>query len=259
MPDALAPRRAPVSPPPGRGLRRSAALLSAFRYEQRDPERFYRLLAADSATQLARMVPLAGARLLDVGGGPGYYREAFTAQGASYLCVDPDMGELSARTEPGPGVVRGSGTQLPVRDGCVDVTYCSNVLEHVAEPELLAAELLRVTRPGGTVYLSYTNWLSPNGGHETGPWHLVLGGQRAADRWAARHGRRPKNDLGSTLFRVSVARMLRWADEQERRGEVVEVRRLPRYHPRWAQGIVAVPVLREVLTWNLVLVLRRRG
>jgi len=32
---------------------------------------------------------------------------------------------------------------------------------------------------------------------------------------------------------------------------------LPRYHPRWARGILRVPGLREVATWNLVLVVRK--
>jgi hypothetical protein len=33
---------------------------------------------------------------------------------------------------------------------------------------------------------------------------------------------------------------------------------LPRYHPRWASWVVRLPLLRELVTWNLVLVLRVR-
>jgi len=33
---------------------------------------------------------------------------------------------------------------------------------------------------------------------------------------------------------------------------------IPRYHPRWATWLVKVPLLREVVTWNLVVVLRKR-
>jgi hypothetical protein len=32
----------------------------------------------------------------------------------------------------------------------------------------------------------------------------------------------------------------------------------PRYHPWWATWVVRVPGLREILAWNLVIVLRRR-
>jgi SAM-dependent methyltransferase len=234
-------------------LRRSVALLGAFRVEQSDPDRFYGLLARDSARQVGQYVPLAGRSVLDVGGGPGYFAAAFEAAGATYLAVDADAGELSARGAPGPRTVLGSGTALPVRDGAVDVCYSSNVLEHVREPERMAAEMLRVTRPGGTVFLSYTTWLSPWGGHETAPWHY-LGGDYAAGRYQRRHGRPPKNRYGQRLFPLSAGRMLRWA----RTADAELVAALPRYHPRWARWLVHVPAVREVGLWNLLLVLRRR-
>ena len=235
-------------------LRRSVALLGAFRVEQTDPDRFYGLLARDSVRQVEQYVPLAGRTVLDVGGGPGYFAAAFAAAGATYLAVDADAGELSARGAPGPRTVLGSGTALPVRDAAVDVCYSSNVLEHVGEPERMAAEMLRVTRPGGTVFLSYTLWFSFWGGHETAPWHY-LGGEYAARRYTARHGKRPKNRYGESLFALSAGRMLRWA---RTRPEAELVAALPRYHPRWAHWVVRVPAVREVALWNLLLVLRRR-
>ena len=68
--------------------------------------------------------------------------------------------------------------------------------------------MLRVTRPGGLVVLSYTVWLGPFGGHEMGLTHY-LGGARAAERYTRKHGHRPKNDYGSSLFAVSAADGLR--------------------------------------------------
>ena len=63
-------------------------------------------------------------------------------------------------------------------------------------------------RPGGPVP---HGGLGPFGGHETGLlWHY-LGGARAARRYTRRHGHRPKNDYGSSLFDVSAADGLRWA------------------------------------------------
>lgn len=158
------------------------------------------------------------------------------------------------RATPGPGTVLGSGTALPLRTGSVDIAYSSNVAEHVAEPERMGEEMLRVTRTGGVVFLSYTVWLSPWGGHETAPWHY-LGGYRAARRYRRRTGHAPKNDFGSSLFAISAGRMLRWARTQQA-GDVLAV--FPRYHPWWAAWVVRVPVLRELVTWNLVLVLRKR-
>lgn len=236
-------------------LARSIRLFRAFLREQTDPDHFYQALAADSVQQLSGYVALPGKRVLDVGGGPGYFADAFRGAGASYLGLDPDVGELSARGEPAAGMIRASGTALPVRTASVDVCYSSNVLEHVSRPWLMAAEMVRVTRPGGTVFLSFTPWLSPWGGHETAPWHY-LGGHRAAHRYTRRTGRAPKNVYGTSLFDVRVGQALRWA-RGCRDAELVEA--LPRYHPWWAKPIVRVPLVREVGLWNLALVLRRRG
>jgi SAM-dependent methyltransferase len=248
---------APVAPPalpPRHSLARSVALFRAFRVEQSDPDRFYSLLAADTVREVGSYVGLAGARVLDVGGGPGYFADAFRAAGARYAGIDPDVGELNARGDAPEGFVRASGMRLPLADAGLDVALSSNVLEHVPRPEQMAAELLRVVRPGGLVWLSWTTWLSPWGGHETAPWHY-LGGRRAADRYARRHGHRPKNDFGRSLFACSAARMSRWARHSPL-AEVVDIR--PRYHPGWAGWVAQVPALREVASWNLVIVMRRR-
>ena len=105
--------------------------------------------------------------MLDVGGGPGYFRDAFEAAGATYFALDADVGELSARRDRRGDTVIGDGMRLPFRDDGFDICYSSNVLEHVREPWRMADEMLRVTRPGGTVFLSYTVWWGPWGGHET--------------------------------------------------------------------------------------------
>jgi len=236
-------------------LRRAVTLFRAFRVEQTDPDRFYGELARDSVEQLSGFVPLSGATVLDVGGGPGYYADVFAAAGARYVPVEPDVAELSARGSMAAGSVRGSGEQLPFRDATVDVCWSSNVLEHVASPWQMAAEMVRVTRPGGTVFLSFTPWWSPWGGHETSPWHY-LGGDRARRRFRRRHGREPKNRFGETLHPVGVGAALRWARSCP---DATLVRAFPRYHPWWAHWVVALPGVREVVSWNLVLVLRKDG
>ncbi len=235
-------------------LKRCVRLVRAFRREQTDPDHFYRVLAEDSVAQLRDFVDLDGALVLDVGGGPGYFRDAFGDAGASYFSVDADLGEMSARGAPVPGSVLGSGLALPIKDGAVDVCYSSNVLEHVPRPWQMVEEMLRVTRPGGLVFCSFTVWLSPWGGHETAPWHY-LGGAFAARRYQRVHGRSPKNVFGTSLFPVSVAEALRWARVAP--GATL-VAAFPRYHPWWARWTVRLPVLREFTTWNLALVLAKR-
>ena len=237
------------------GMRRSVTLFQAFRKEQTDPDLFYGMLAADSAAQVSHYAPLAGRLVLDVGGGPGYFADSFRRAGARYLAIDSDVGEMSLHgREPERGTsILGSGLSLPIRDGAVDVCYSSNVLEHVPDPWHMADEMVRVTRPGGYVFLSFTSWLSPWGGHETSPWHY-LGGHYAARRYARHHGKQPKNVYGESLFAVSVAAGLEWA-RCHPTADVVDA--LPRYHPKWAKPVIRVPGLREIITWNLLLVLRR--
>jgi SAM-dependent methyltransferase len=238
-------------------FRRSLRLLREFRVEQSDPARFYTALADDSVAHVGCYADLRDARMLDVGGGPGYFRRAFAAAGARYHALDSDVGELAGAGEIGPGTVIGSGLELPFRDDSIDVCFSSNVLEHVPDPWRMAGEMLRVTRPGGTVFLSYTVWFGPWGGHETAPWHY-LGGRRARRRYARVHGHEPKNKYGESLFAVTVAAGLRWAESVERSGAAEVLAAAPRYNPRWSWWLTRVPVLRELVTWNLVLVLRKR-
>ena len=234
-------------------LGRSIRLFREFRYEQPDPARFYTALADDSARQLARYVDLDGRTMLDVGGGPGYFRDAFRAGGATYFSLDADVGELSGMGDIASGTVIGSGLELPFADGSLDVTYSSNVLEHVTDPWRMADDMLRVTKPGGVVFLSYTVWYGPWGGHETAPWHY-LGGRFARRRYARTHGREPKNKFGDSLFKVTVRDGLRWAGQQQS-AEVLDL--TPRYNPWWSRWLLHVPLVREVVTWNLVIVLRK--
>ncbi|MGW5879307.1 class I SAM-dependent methyltransferase [Nocardiopsis terrae] len=236
-------------------LARSVGLFTAFRREQTDPAFFYGRLARDTVDQLRSYTPLAGELVVDVGGGPGYFADELRAAGARCLCVDSDAHEMTLHgREADSGAVQGSALDLPLLSGTVDVCFSSNVLEHVPDRVRMADEMVRVTRPGGLVYLSYTLWLSPWGGHETSPWHY-LGGSYAADRFTRKHGRRPKNDFGRSMYAAYAKEMLRWV-----RGrsdvDVVDIR--PRYLPSWMKPVVHVPLLREIVTWNLLIVLRRR-
>jgi SAM-dependent methyltransferase len=242
-------------------LERSVRLLREFRFEQTDPARFYGALAVDTVDLVdalwrdANGCAPEGATVLDVGGGPGYFATAFTDRAMRYLGVEPDPREMHAGPAgmaTGAGAfIRASGMALPIATGSVDICLSSNVAEHVRDPWQMGAEMLRVTRPGGLVILSYTVWLGPFGGHEMGLTHY-LGGARAAQMYTRKHGHRPKNDYGSSLFAVSAADGLNWAEST---GALLTA--FPRYHPRWAWWVLRVPGLREFLTSNLVLVLQR--
>ncbi|MEI8080276.1 MAG: class I SAM-dependent methyltransferase [Actinomycetes bacterium] len=236
-------------------LRRSADLLRVFRLEQTKPDVFYSFLADDAANQVSAYVDVDGATLVDVGGGPGYFAQAFMDRGAKYVPLDADAGELRlhGRT-PMPGTVIGDGARLPFRSNSVDVCYSSNVAEHVPDPWIMADEMVRITRPGGWIFLSYTLWYGPWGGHETSPWHF-LGGARAAKRYERTQGHPPKNVYGESMFKVTAAAGLRWA-KQCNEARLVEA--APRYLPGWSWSVIHVPAVRELVVWNLLLVMRKR-
>jgi SAM-dependent methyltransferase len=283
MSTASGQRAHPASPA---GLRRSVELWRAFRLEQTDPDAFYRVQAADSLAQVRRHVDPAGLTVIDVGGGAGYFTEAFRNAGAHCVLVEPESGlaqpssapasspgltlgreeaELSVRqrhqlaVRPGrlaPGqTVAGDGNRMPFPDQVADLTFSSNVLEHVPDPSRFLDEAVRVTRVGGLIYLSFTVWFSPWGGHETAPWHY-LGGHRAARRYTRQNGRPPGNLYGSSLFACHVGQALRLV---QRHPEVDIVEAGPRYYPDWMRGVLKLPLVRELATWNLLLVLRRTG
>jgi SAM-dependent methyltransferase len=237
-------------PVPVGGLR----LLSAFRREQADPDAFYGLLARDSVALVARHARLAGSQVVDVGGGAGYFTDAFREHGAQCLLVEPDPAELCTRGGPRRGSVIGDGYWLPLADASMDVCFSCNVLEHVRDPGGFIDEMIRVTRPGGLVYLAYTVWLSPWGGHETSPFHY-LGGHYARHRYTRRHGRKPKNVYGESMFALGVGKVLSLV---RRRDDVAVVEARPRYYPRWCRLLIYVPGLRELLTWNLLVILRKQ-
>ena len=236
-------------------LSRSLRLLRSFAYEQFRPRIFYSLLARDTHMLIDALLrdltghPLPGSSVLDVGGGPGYFSEAFSD--CWYVGLEPSASEMSAAGLSGYGAVRGDGTALPFADASFDVVYSSNVAEHIPDWRAMGDEMLRVARPGGLVVLSYTVWLGPFGGHETGLWQHYVGGEFARRRYAKAHGHEPKNVWGQSLFAVSAREGLAWAKGTGRLAAA-----FPRYHPVWAWWVTKVPVVREFAVSNLVLVLR---
>ena len=97
-------------------------------------------------------------RALDVGTGTGALAFALAPHVAEVVAVDrsPELlDEARRRAGPFPGVtfVEGDATSLDILTGSFDLAGCARTLHHVHRPELVVAELARVTRPGGHVLL----------------------------------------------------------------------------------------------------------
>jgi SAM-dependent methyltransferase len=241
------------TPQRGDDLSRSVRLFRSFLTEQSDPDGFYTLIADDAVFLMERHSALDGRAVADFGGGPGYYSQAFRGRGARTVLVDADVDEIRLHGRRTPGSVVGLVQQSPLADDSMDIAFSSNLLEHVEDFGRAADEIVRVVRPGGIAVLSYTVWLGPWGGHETSPWHY-LGGHRAARRYERVHGRAPKNVYGQSMFPASASAGLRWLRSRPDL-EVLEVR--PRYLPPWGSWLLRLPLIRELLTWNLWIVVRK--
>jgi SAM-dependent methyltransferase len=98
---------------------------------------------------IRELAPQLSGTLLDVGCGTAPYRELFPV--SAYVGLEIDTAEARAR---GGSVVYYDGRTMPFGDGSMDSVFCSQVLEHVFEPEQFLAEIARVLRPGGRVLLT---------------------------------------------------------------------------------------------------------
>ena len=91
------------------------------------------------------------ARLLDVGCGTGWLAEHFE----DYTGVDGSPDAVSAAVARGRNVSLADVDQpLPFADVSFDGVVLKDLLEHVADPVAVVAEVRRVLRPGGRVFAS---------------------------------------------------------------------------------------------------------
>jgi 2-polyprenyl-6-hydroxyphenyl methylase/3-demethylubiquinone-9 3-methyltransferase len=116
------------------------------------------------AAWIAARVPLAGARIADVGCGGGLLSEALAARGAQVIGVDlsPELIEVARLHlfESGLSVdYRVCGGEDLARDqpGQLDAVCCLELLEHVPAPAALVQALADLLKPGGRLVLSTLN------------------------------------------------------------------------------------------------------
>jgi SAM-dependent methyltransferase len=117
-------------------------------------DRFMGTFARPLATAFADFVQVRPASsVLDVGCGPGALLGELLARGVEVQGVDPSPPFVAAARErfPGTEVLEGTVEALPYADAAFDATLAQLVLHHVADASAGAAEMARVTRPGGAV------------------------------------------------------------------------------------------------------------
>ncbi len=97
--------------------------------------------------EAAQSLPVAG-RVLDAGAGDGRYRSLFPHakyEAADLGKLDKRYGEISYQCDL---------SSIPIQDNQYDMVICTQVLEHVPEPKAVLAELHRVLKLRGELWLS---------------------------------------------------------------------------------------------------------
>src|SRR5215475_8060699 len=91
---------------------------------------------------------------LDIGAAAGGNTRVMRECGWRPVAVEYAPTAALIACERGVDVVRGDARELPMRTGSLDLVTAFDVLEHIEEDYLAAAEITRVLRPGGTALIA---------------------------------------------------------------------------------------------------------
>jgi SAM-dependent methyltransferase len=135
---------------------------SVFHFNDYNRDQFVALMAGQ--------IP-AGSHVLDAGAGPCRYKPLF--EHCHYKTQD--FGRYEGDTHHyGQLDYVGDITQIPVSDGYFNCVLCTEVLEHIPEPEMAIREFARILKPGGALILT-----APLGsGIHMAPYHYFGGFSR---------------------------------------------------------------------------------
>jgi SAM-dependent methyltransferase len=219
-----------------------------------DPE-FYTLQARDAIRWIERAGCdiRADLEVLDLGCGHGIFGAELLKRNCKVTFAD-EGNYLLPELRSSPFIQINLDKDDLGRLGSYDLVICSNVLEHLAHPFQFIASLGKLLKPGGRFYLSWTNWLSPWGGHEFSPFHY-LGSRRGHLVYDRLTGRQRIHTPYVNLFPTSIGEVLRFIRNEPDLGVISAA---PRYYPEFA-FLLGLPILREFVTWNCALLIGKKS
>jgi SAM-dependent methyltransferase len=120
--------------------------------EVEDRHWWYRERRSLLAKELRRL-PAPGTAL-DIGAAGGGNTRVLRAFGWQPLALEYAPTAALIARERGLSVIRADARELPVRSGSMGLVTAFDILEHIEEDYLAAAEICRVLRPGGTALIA---------------------------------------------------------------------------------------------------------
>lgn len=228
--------------------------------------------------------------VLDVGCGLGGKTVAYAQAGARMVIgCDLSVDNLRAAAAYAGGVERGAprasgsvtaflaadAARLPAPDGCFDAVIANDAMEHFTAPAAALAEMARVTRKGGAIWLFFTPHFSPLGSHLYDyiyiPWcHLLFSRRRlqgavrevlrgrfpaASSEQTEESVRRIMASFDSDLNHMSIQRFFRLVRRAP--GLRVTFKELRPAKYRFLSPATRVPWVRELFTGTVVCRLER--
>ena len=118
---------------------------------------------------------LTGRRVLEIACGRGELATWCAAHTAPGLLVAADFSSSAVRLarrrlaegkrQGAAGVLQADAQRIPLPAASMDTVICCETLEHVHRPRRALAEIARVLRPGGRLFLTTPNYLGPMGAY----------------------------------------------------------------------------------------------
>lgn len=96
-------------------------------------------------------------RILENGCGVGMYVEHLAPLGGEVIGLEYDFERAVEAHQQSPHILSAAGEYLPFPDNCFDLILSHEVLEHVLDDRLAAAEITRTLRPGGRAVIFVPN------------------------------------------------------------------------------------------------------
>jgi SAM-dependent methyltransferase len=172
--------------------------------------------------ELLAKIPKSG-RILDVGCGTGEQIKQFRTQGFQVEAIEPapEMREFAIRNNPGVSIADAVATALPFDNARFDLVIAIEVLRYLHADDIKKSyeEMLRVTKPGGTIFFTMVNRYALDGyffWHKAHALFLKLGGKPRKSHCEFLTPRQIKslfgnNDAASVAVHGRMLAMLRFA------------------------------------------------